>query len=596
MANKSIYPGLAEKYRKEINLQEKVLMRISLLRLATFFGGLVIIYISFLGSKFWGITSSLAFVILFLFLLKRYNRHANRRDHLLNLEKINLDEAAAMDWDFSAFDGGSRYSLPAHDFTFDIDIFGEGSLFQYLNRTVTGYGSDLLASWLSDPYKTAPELGERQQVVAGMAQKFGWRQEFMASGVGKRLDKSNIDGVNRWLGIDSLGSITKIQRLLSIIMPSITFLLLGLTIGGIVQYPFLVTAILANMFIVGSNLKKTNKIYAELTGRYQFLDFLGVLLELVENEKIVTPLIGRYREKGVDNLSGIVALKRLGRIIHKFDNRNNVLVAFLLNSFILWDLQCLKALVEWKEKYREQFPVWLEIIGEVDAFASLANFSYNNPEFAFPEKSTDGTVISAKGLGHPLICGEKRVENDFSMGKSGEIIIVTGANMAGKSTFLRTVAVNFILAMVGAPVCAAEMRFRAVKLFTSMRTTDSLHSNESYFYAELKRLKILGERLEGEEELFFVLDEILKGTNSDDKRLGSVLFLKKIIALNGTGMIATHDTSLGDLEVDFPGTITNSCIEIEVDGPNIRFDYKLKPGIAKNKNAVLLMQQLKILG
>ena len=167
--------------------------------------------------------------------------------------------------------------------------------------------------------------------------------------------------------------------------------------------------------------------------------------------------------------------------------------------------------------------------------------------------------------------------------------------MAGKSTFLRTVAVNLIIAMVGAPVCASEMLFSPMKIFTSMRTTDSLHSNESYFYAELKRLKILKERLIKEENLFFILDEILKGTNSDDKRMGSILFLKEIIGQRGTGLIATHDTSLGDMEKEYPGIIETKCIEIEVDGENIKFDYKIKPGIAKNKNAVLLMEQLGIL-
>ena len=256
-------------------------------------------------------------------------------------------------------------------------------------------------------------------------------------------------------------------------------------------------------------------------------------------------------------------------------------MGFLLNAFLLWDLQCVRQLAGWKQRYKEYFPEWLRIIGEIDALVSLGNYAYNNPDFIFPQKTDQQPTFSVKEMGHPLIPKRYRINNDFSIGGRGEITIVTGANMAGKSTFLRTVAVNLVLAMIGAPVCAADMLFSPMKIFTSMRTTDSLHSNESYFYAELKRLKILKEKLVSGENGFFILDEILKGTNSDDKRMGSALFLKEIIELRGTGLIATHDTSLGDLEGDYPGIIVNRCIEIEVDGANIRFDYKIKPGTCK---------------
>jgi DNA mismatch repair ATPase MutS len=197
-------------------------------------------------------------------------------------------------------------------------------------------------------------------------------------------------------------------------------------------------------------------------------------------------------------------------------------------------------------------------------------------------------------MGHPLLKRETRISNDFSVECRGQVFIITGANMAGKSTFLRTVAVNMVLGMIGAPVCAGEMNLSPVKLFTSMRTTDSLSQNESYFYAELKRLKALKERLEKGENIFFILDEILKGTNSTDKSLGSKLFLRRAIEYGGTGLIATHDISLGEMETEFPVNVVNKCFEIEIDGEKISFDYLLRDGITRKMNAAALMKQMGI--
>jgi DNA mismatch repair ATPase MutS len=272
-----------------------------------------------------------------------------------------------------------------------------------------------------------------------------------------------------------------------------------------------------------------------------------------------------------------------------------MLVGFVLNGLFLWDYQSVYRLEKWKSKYHTLFPLWLDMVGQVDAYISLGNYAYNNPDFAFPVKSDNLIVFSAKKLGHQLIDENKRVCNDFILGKKGTVCIISGANMAGKSTFLRTVAVNYILAMTGAPVCVSEMSFIPQKLFTSMRTIDSLSENESYFYAELKRLAMLKHRIEEGDPVFFILDEILKGTNSADKSAGSKLFLQRIIQNEGTGLIATHDTSLGNLESDWPGTIVNKCFEIEIDGENIRFDYKLQDGITQKMNAVFLMKQMGIL-
>jgi DNA mismatch repair ATPase MutS len=235
------------------------------------------------------------------------------------------------------------------------------------------------------------------------------------------------------------------------------------------------------------------------------------------------------------------------------------------------------------------------MLGTIDAYICLGNYSYNNPDHVFPSFSVGSSMFSAKKLGHPLITADERVSNDFEIADKGKICVITGANMAGKSTFLRTMAVNYILAMTGAPVCAVEMEFSPVKLFTSMRTTDSLSNHESYFYAELKRLRLLKSKVEKGEPVLFILDEILKGTNSADKSLGSKLFVKRLIEAGGTGLIATHDISLGELESDYPDNVFNKCFEVEIDGENIRFDYILRDGVTHKMNAALLMKQMGIL-
>ncbi len=296
-----------------------------------------------------------------------------------------------------------------------------------------------------------------------------------------------------------------------------------------------------------------------------------------------------------EGVSASISVKKLRRLIQAFDSRMNIAVILPLNGFLLWDYQNIYRLEKWKAENKNLFPTWLDMLGQVDAYISLGNFAFNNEGFVYPEISEDKALFSASDMGHPLLDENIRVCNDFSIDRAGTIYIISGANMAGKSTFLRTVAVNLILGMTGAPVCASEMHFIPSRLFTSMRTTDSLSDNESYFYAELKRLRLLKSRIEDGEKIFFILDEILKGTNSADKSLGSKLFLEKLISLGATGLIATHDTSLGELESVHPGIVINRCFEIEIDGEIIKFDYKLRNGITHKMNAALLMKQMGIL-
>jgi DNA mismatch repair ATPase MutS len=364
---------------------------------------------------------------------------------------------------------------------------------------------------------------------------------------------------------------------------------------SVVSFTIASVPLLLNLLITAIKIRSTNQIHNTLSGKYRLISSFGKMIEEVESTTFHSDVLSGMRSELIDGHSSASAeLKRLGKILGAFDSRMNILAGFFLNAVILWDMQCINRLKRWSNRNGSHTGTWLRILGEFDAFSSLANNRYNNPGFVFPSISTDNTIFEATLLGHPLIAEKKRVCNSFSI-ESEKICIISGANMAGKSTFLRTVAVNYILAMAGAPVCAGKMNFIPMKIFTSMRTTDSLKSGESYFYAELRRLKELENEVRSNKKVFFILDEILKGTNSEDKSTGSKLFVSKLADMGANGIIATHDTALGLMENAYPGKIFNRCIEIDIEGEKIFFNYLLRDGITTSRNAVLLMKQMGII-
>jgi DNA mismatch repair ATPase MutS len=589
------YRLLAERNNLLCLKQKKILFTLSILRLLVFAGGAGLGIAGFSFSLAAGIISTVFTFILFLFLLNRYEIHSERKEFFANLEIINLNEINALSGDLSPFNNGSRWINSVHDFSNDIDLFGSDSLFQFLNRTVTGQGRETLARWLAEPYEISGETKSRQATIAELSSKHEWRQEFMAQGIGKSLEKEDIEGLLDWLNDKSRFLSSPILKIAIWLFPGLALSSLILLIAGYIHYSVFIIFFFMNLLLVLREIRKTGKIHIQVSKKYSFLSSLSRLLSSFEKETFNSVILSDIKNKiSTGDLSAVKRIKKLSRIIQSFDSRLNLLVGFALNGLLLWDFHCIRSLEKWKEESKKQFPEWLNKIGEIDALISLANFAFNNPGYAYPGFSREKTIFSASNMGHPLINHERRVCNDFVIPDKGKVFIITGANMAGKSTFLRTVAVNFILAMIGAPVCANELKFNPLKLFTSMRTTDSLTQNESYFYAELKRLKTLKTRLEEGQETLFILDEILKGTNSVDKSNGSRLFMKKIVDLGGTGLIATHDTSLGDMENEFPGLIINKCFEIEIDGENISFDYKLQEGITRKMNAALLMKQMGI--
>ena len=590
-----LYSGLKESSGRDAEKQKRILFILSSARLFTFIAGITVIILGFSSGLIVGFGALICSAFLFIFLLKLYSEHSSKLEFCNSLVKINSNELIALSGDSSIFRDGREWIDTEHDFSNDIDLFGKDSLFQYLNRTVTGFGSRILAGWLSDPYSCSNRINERQETLRELSDKLTWRQEFTAYGLNQSLEEEDIRGVLEWLQQKSVINSTLLYRVLIYIFPSIAILLLLLLIAGILGYYYFTFIFLTNLLITALFLKETSRIHNLVSKKHSYLESYTKLLYSFRKEEFKTEHLSSIKnDLSGDSDSAINRIRTLSKIMRSFDSRLNMVVGFILNGLLLWDLHCINSLEGWKKKSIDLLPGLLNKIGQIDAYISLANFAFNNPQFTWPRLSDGSNLLTGLQIGHPLLPADRRICNDFSIDHPGKIVIITGANMAGKSTFLRTIAVNYILGMTGAPVCAGSMVFKPVKLFTSMRTTDSLSHNESYFYAELKRLKTLKTKMESDKEVLFILDEILKGTNSADKSSGSRLFMKKCIDLGGTGLIATHDTSLAECEEEFSEKIENKCFEIEIEGDKVKFDYILRDGITKRMNASLLMKEMGI--
>ncbi|WP_296124895.1 MutS family DNA mismatch repair protein [uncultured Bacteroides sp.] len=604
---RAIYRNTAEEARQKLNKIQQKIYRIGTLRLLLFVAGVTgIIYF---WSESWSTLAGIALVTLlpFLLLVKCHNRLFHRKDYLEKKIEINEQELAALNYDTSAFDDGEAYIDPTHLYTYDLDVFGPHSLFQYINRTCTQPGKHRLASWLGKHLEEKEEIIRRQEAVGELAAELGFRQRFRILGLlhkGKAADETELC---QWAESPSIFRTRKPLRLLPPLVTGTNIICLGLAFAGIL--PASIYGIIWTCFVIAGfgftgKITKMQAIYGK---KLQILSTYAGLLRLMEKQPAQAALlkeiklqIGREKRKASHSIS------QLNKLMNELDQRNNVFMYVILNGLFFWELRQIMRIEAWKEQYAAELPGWLDAIGQMDALNSLATFAYNHPDYVYPaicqtkadadthKSSPSPFRLRAQALGHPLMNRDRCVRNDIDMAKRPFFIIITGANMAGKSTYLRTVGINYLLACIGAPICARQMEICPARLITSLRTSDSLNDNESYFFAELKRLKLIIDKLQAGEELFIILDEILKGTNSMDKQKGSFALIKQFMALQANGIIATHDLLLGTLIELFPDNIRNYCFEADITDNELTFSYRLRPGIAQNMNACFLMKKMGI--
>ena len=591
---KKEYSSRLEKYNLQLQKIKKQLAWISFLRLVVFLSGIVLVYFGINTNAIFLIFSASISLILFLYLVRKHIFVFNEKKYFENLVKININEINAIEGDFNSFADGKEFIDHNHPFTSDLDIFGESSIFQYFNRTTTGIGKTKLAQQFSHPEKNPNTIKSKQEAVAELSKMIDWRQNFMAKAYSVIEKDDEKEQFFKWLNGKKMFD-RKRFKFMIIFVPILTFSMFFLYSFNIIELAYFILYLVIPAGIVGFYLRRSNKIHNQISKKSQLLSKYATLLLEIETYNFESGILKKHRKILFDSKhSASFYIKKLSKITNAFDARLNMIVGAILNIFLLWDLLQIYRMETWQKRHKKNLHKWFDTIAEIDALSSLANFSFNNPNRVFPEISKSDFQIFSSGLGHPLIDRNERVDNDFIINDWKQFLIITGANMAGKSTYLRTVGVNLVLAMTGSVVCAKTFKFTPVEVFTSIRTKDSLQKNESYFYAELKRLQMIIHKLNNGEHLFIILDEILKGTNSKDKQEGSKALLRQLINLHSSGIIATHDLALGSLADIYPGNIVNHCFEVEIRKDKLIFDYKLKNGISKNLNATFLMKQMGI--
>lgn len=529
------------------------------------------------------------FLIVFLILVSRYTDtrlKKNRSDLRISICEKELN---GLNGNFSAFGNGLKFNNPQHPYSYDMDLFGDRSFFQSLNRTGTLESEALLASILTS--NSTDGILEKQKVIQELVKKPEWCLEFRThlAMQDEKVDQRQV--------IDSMSKHTKLLPsfggFLAISFSVISIAVLGLVIADVVSWQILLFPFFAGLLITGLFVQKVGKISLKSSLLAANFRHLSASLKLIESEKWTSEnLTKEINSIGGTHVQHSDLLLEFSKILAALDQRNNIFFALFANGFFLWDLRHGTRAEKWILKNAEKIESIFKLVNSIDAQISFATYAFNHNNFTYPVIIQDSKqLIQATEISHPLLRAEKRVSNNLSIDREN-FFVITGANMAGKSTFLRTVGVSVIMANSGLPVCAKTFQYAPVKLISSMRSSDSLVNDESYFFAELKRLKFIVDQLDTENYLI-ILDEILKGTNSKDKEEGSKKFLQRLLRTGSSGLIATHDLSLCDLATGNV-KIKNYYFDAEIVNDELHFDYVFKNGICQNMNASFLLRKMKI--
>jgi hypothetical protein len=588
-----VYKTKKESYSAQLNTINTKYNSISFFRLLTIVLFLVSIY-------YYIQTNGIAFVFLavflfglFVILMRFHSKLSFQKQVVMALIQINENEISYLERKKIPFENGQEFNDFHHPYAYDLDIFGEHSLFQNLNRTATFIGKKTLAKQLLTLLPN-DEIVKNHQAVKELTQKLDWRQEFLAFAKVSNDNQSSYDTLLQWSKFNS-SPLSKASILVSFVAP---FLFFGTLIGYVVtSNPVFVSCLsflfVFNLAVLGMFYKRISIEIANADNVDKIINQYSLLLLKIENESFQSEkLIDLQQKLTYKKENASVHLKQLASLFSNMDTIGNFVTALLFNGTFLFNFHVLKALIQWKKDHAEALEDWLEVIGEFEMLNSLANLSYNNPEFVFPTLNTNFEIDFSE-LSHPLLNEKTRVGNTVSF-QPQSFMILTGSNMSGKSTFLRSLGINMVLAGIGSPVCASQAKVHPLPVLVSMRLSDSLSDSESYFFAEIKRLKQIMDELENS-PAFVLLDEILRGTNSDDKRNGTIEVVKKIIAKKAVGAIATHDIEVCLTTNDYPNILTNKCFEVEIKNDELHFDYKLRDGICKNRSATFLMKKMGVI-
>lgn len=580
------YTSQRDKHAQKLEQVKRKLTLLATLRFSVFAA-------SALGVYFlWGTTAVYVLfplvIALFLYLVLRFFKVKRHKQYLERLIEINTTELEILARRYHHLPDGTKFLQPDHPYAQDLDMFGRGSFYQYANRTTLVQGRRVFSGLLLDGYPK--DIAKKQEAIQELAQLPEWRQRFSAL-AGETKPRVSPDLVSNWMKNHKsftpkwVGIVTAIFVLISITVIVLAF-------SGLVPESLVLFWYFLGLGIVGRFSKSIGKFAAQVSEAQETIQQHQRLISELEGQTFTSELLQglqkRLEVKG-ENTSKI--LKNFSRRLDNFEQQNNLLVFMFGQGLLLWSLYFAYRVEGWIEVYGDEVANWFSAIAQFDAYITLGTYAFNHPNHTYPNLVQGDIVLSGKEVGHPLVDPKKNVLNDFEIGK-GRFCIVTGANMAGKSTFLRAIGLQIVMANMGLPVKGKEVNYAPVRLLTSMRSSDSLADETSYFYAELKRLKYIVEELE-KGDGFVILDEILKGTNSVDKAEGSKKFIERLVKNGSTGMVATHDLSLCVLADELP-EVENRYFDAQILNGELFFDYKYKEGVCQNMNASFLLKNMGI--
>ena len=587
--DQQFYANRRDLFQQQVSQLSSIINRYSLSRIAVALGFVVSVYMAFINSTYSIILP--VWIVLFFWLVKVQSRKESERNILLHLVNLNEWEAEALNFRFSHFPAGEIFISPTHPFTHDLDIFGRGSLFQYINRCATRLGEINLAKGLSHPSFSKVEIQQRQAAIRELSGLVEFRQQCWAIGRQINDSKVSLDSLVGWLREQNLFYGKPLFNSIKWVLPALTWLCLpAMYFNSIFQSVFVLMMIF-QMAVAGSYNKKISSLQASLSSYKTILENYASILRWMKEQQFTS---GWLKNHHANATAAHGHVKKFSRLVNAVEGRMNFFARVFGNGLFLTDFHNVSNLEKWREQHADELPGWLQSLAEWDALLSFATLHFNQPHYAFAEID-DKLSIRAEELGHPLIPSAHRVTNSFQLGSPAGVMLVTGANMAGKSTFLRAVGVNYMLAVNGSPVCARAWRGPLLELRTGMRTSDSLQENQSYFFAELNRLQSIIHELRMGKPMLILLDEILKGTNSTDKQTGSRELIKQLMVQPALVMIATHDIALGDMEQHYPDKVFNACFEGNIQNDQLTFNYKLNQGVATKANATFLMRKMGII-
>lgn len=589
---KTPYVNRKKHYDNLLKKQNQTISFISLLRFLIFISGLGFTILFYLKDAYYLSLSVLTVAsVAFIFFAIRHRKVKYNKTRCAILCDINENSIKRVNNNWKdILDSGEDFMDEDHNYSKDLDIFGENSLFQWINTCITYLGRQKLKDSVSSPKYAPKEIYKRQEAVKELSNNIGWTQRFAAEAILSKNKNHNPEDLFNWAEEKNEFFLKPLVIAVIRILPVITIsLLVSSFIFPNVSYKLGLLGIVLHIVLLAVGYKEVSK---NLDTVYKYKNTILIynkLLMHIEKKNFNSEYLIKLKESLLNNekITASSQIKKLANLVNLISDRQNIYY-IVINILGLWDYQCLINLQRFKKSSGAFLKTWLEVIGEIEALNSLSSISYEHSDWAMPIFEASPPVFKATHMGHPLL-GSSRVYNDLLIEKSQNVLLITGSNMSGKSTLLRTCGINLVLAYAGAPVCAESFNCSIMDIYTCMRTSDNLEKNISSFYAELLRIKKLVTATKDKAPLFFLLDEIFKGTNSIDRHTGAKVLVTKLSTENALGFVSTHDLELGDIEKS-NSKVRNYHLREYYKDDKLYFDYKLRPGVSTTRNALYLMK------